>query len=106
MVSYCLPAVGIVAQQVKSVGLNPLNLPAIERGILVGHFERRTRAVHSGHPRAPLRQMQRKPSLVTENVQRLAVCILGGGGVVFPLIEECSGLLPRERLIMERRRSW
>ena len=45
--------------------------------------------------------MKGEASLVAEDVEGLAVGVLGGGGVVFALVEEGSGLLAFEGVVAE-----
>jgi len=45
--------------------------------------------------------MQRESALITEDVERIAVCVLGSSSVVLPLIEESPGFLAFEGVEME-----
>src|SRR5215470_16506621 len=50
---------------------------------------------------ADRRQVEGKTSLITEDVESIAFCVLRGGRVVFALVEEGSGLLAFEGVEME-----
>ena len=73
----------------------------IERGILVGDFERGTGTVDAGDVRAARGQVKGEAALVAEDVEGFAVGVLGGGGIVLALVEEGSGLLAFERVEVE-----
>src|SRR5882762_5156524 len=88
----------IVLEQVEGVSFDPLDVLLVQRGILIGDFERRPRAVNTGDMRAARSQMKGKTSLVAENIEGFAMCILSGRGIVLPLIEEGSSLLAFERV--------
>src|SRR5882672_683602 len=88
----------IVLEQVEGVSFDPLDVLLVQRGILVGDFERRPRAVNTGDMRAARSQMKGKTSLVAENIEGFAMCILRGRGIVLPLIEEGSSFLAFERV--------
>ena len=45
--------------------------------------------------------MESKRTLIAEDVEGVAVGVMRGGGVVFALIEEGSGLLAFESVVME-----
>src|SRR5271166_6037445 len=60
---------GIVLEQIESVGLDPLDIPAIERRVLVGDFERGPGAVDAGDVRAALSHMKGKTALVAKSVE-------------------------------------
>ena len=101
MVSYCLPAVRVVLEQVEGVGLDPLDLAAgvgvaVELFILLSDFQRRTGGIHRRHLAAHPGQVQSESSLVGEAVEGLAVGIASGCGVVLALIEEGASLLAAE----------
>jgi hypothetical protein len=101
---------GVVLEQVEGVGFDPFDLLVtrlVEGGVLVGDFERGTGAVDAGDVRAAGSQMEGESALVAENVESLAVGVLGGGGVVLALVEEGSGLLAFEGVEVKlARRSW
>ena len=69
---------------------------AVEGGVLVGDFERGTGAVDAGDVCAMRGEMEGEASLIAEDVESIAVGVLGGGGVVLALVEEGSGLLAFE----------
>src|ERR1022692_4868879 len=97
---------GIVLEQIEGVGFDPfdffvLELQVVERGILVGAFERGPGAVDSRDMRAARGQMESKTSLVAEDVKGFAVGVLGSGSVILTLVKERSGLLAFERIEVE-----
>ena len=74
---------------------------AIERGVLVGDFERGPGAVDTGDLRAARGEMKGKAALIAEDVEGVSVGVLRGGGVVLALVEKGSGLLAFEGVEME-----
>src|SRR5580698_5188560 len=71
----------------------------IQGRVLVGDFQGRAGAVDAGDLRAVRGEMEREAALVTEDVESLAVGIVGGGGVVFTLVEKGSGFLAFEGVV-------
>ena len=92
---------GVISKQVESVGFNPLDLAPVQGSIPFGYFQCQPGTVHSPDAGAALSQMESEGALVTEHIQRFTPCILGRSGIVFSLVEECSGFLALERLMMK-----
>src|SRR5262249_39540734 len=76
----------IVAQQIESIGFNPLDLPAVQSSILICNLTCRRGTIHAGHARTMRRKMKRKSSLIAADIQSLSSSILRRGCIVFPLI--------------------
>src|SRR5580700_2592364 len=91
----------VVLKQVESVGFDPLDAVAIQRGVPVSHFEGGPGTVDAGGMGATRGHMKGKASLVAEDVESFAVSILGSGGIVLALVKEGSSLLTLERVEME-----
>ena len=97
---------GVVLEQVEGVGLDPFDLLAfetglVEGGVLVGDFEGGAGAVDAGDLGAAWSEMEGESSLIAEDVEGFAAGVVGGGGIVFALVEEGSGLLAFEGVIVE-----
>src|SRR5208337_1882772 len=92
---------GVVLEQVEGVGLDPLDFTMVEGGILVGDFERGAGTVDAGDARAVRGKMQAEASLIAEHVEGFAAGVLSGSSVVFALVEEGSGFLAFESVIVE-----
>ena len=101
----CSTAEQLVNSIFEGVGFNPFDLrPAqalIEFFIFFGDFQRRPRAVERSHRGTGAHKMKRKAALVAENIQRCAMRITFGGGVIFPLVEESAALLSAQRIVMK-----
>jgi len=93
--------VGVVAEEVEGVGLDPVEVVMVEGGVFFGDFQRGTRAVDAGDARADGGEVEGKASVVAEDVEGVAVGVAGGGGVVFALVEEGSGFLAFEAGVVE-----
>src|SRR6185312_5463141 len=63
--------------------------------------ERGAAGVDAGDFAATLGEVQRKASLIGADVERGAVRVVGGGGVVEALVEEGSGLLAGGGIVVE-----
>ncbi len=74
---------------------------AVQGGVLVGHFERGTRAVHSGNALTFRSQVKGEASLITEDVEGIALERTGCGGVVFSLVEKGAGFLAFQSFVVE-----
>src|SRR3954462_6558734 len=96
-----LSRVRVVAEQIKRVRLDPLDIAAVQVRIVLGCLQCWTGTVHASDLVATSSQMQRKATLVTEDVQCLAACVLRSSRIIFPLIKERSGFLPSERVVDE-----
>src|SRR5580700_222962 len=102
---------GVVVEQVEGVGFDPLDfriipvpwrqIAAIERGVLVGDFERGAGTIDGGDAAAARGEVESKTSLIAEDVEGVAVGIGGRCGVVLALVEEGSGLLAGEGVVVE-----
>ena len=46
-------------------------------------------------------KVQRESSLIAEGVERFTVRVLGGGGIVFALVEEGAGFLALEAVVVK-----
>src|SRR5215470_1088253 len=92
---------GVVAKQIEGIGFNPLDLAMVQSGILVGNFEGRAGTVNTGYRRTVGRKVEGKSSVIAKDVERIAPGILGGGGVVFTLIEKRSCLLACQGVVPE-----
>ena len=97
---------GVVLEQVEGVGLDPFDFFAfeaglVEGGVLVGDFEGGAGAVDSGDLRAARGEVEGEASLIAEDVEGFAAGVVGGGGVVFALVEKGSGLLAFEGVVVE-----
>jgi hypothetical protein len=96
----------VVLEQVKGVGLDPLDLSSIQElmvqcGVLIGDFESGTGAVDAGDLRTPGSEMEGEASLIAEDIESFSSGVLGCSGVVLALVEEGSGLLAQESVVME-----
>src|SRR5207249_6790935 len=81
-------------------GLDPLDLPAVQTGLPLGHFQSRPVTVH---PRnlGTSGQVKGEAALIAEHIERLTACVLGGGCIVLSLVQKCSSLLPFQSLVMK-----
>jgi hypothetical protein len=93
------PRFRIVLKQVESVSFKPVHVATVELGILLGNFQRFARRIHSDDFIAHAGEMQSKPSLVGEDVERSSVRVALCGGVILPLIKERPRLLPIEKTV-------
>ena len=100
---FVLPAgIGIVAQQVEGVGLDPFDFaPAIEGRIPLRHLQGRQRGIDRRHLLANAIQMQGKAALVSEQIQGTPASIAFGASVVLALVEKCAALLSGKGVIMK-----
>jgi len=92
---------GVVAKQIEGIGFNPLDLAMVQSSILVGNFEGGAGAVNTGYRRTVWRKVEGKTSVIAKDVERLAPGIMGGGGVIFTLIEKRSCLLAYQGVVAE-----
>src|SRR5208283_300552 len=79
----------------------PFDLAAVEGGVLVGHFEGGAGAVDAGYAGAMWGKVEGEAALIAEGVEGLPMGVARGGGVVLALVEEGSGFLTFERVIVE-----
>src|SRR6185312_209172 len=96
-----LSLVRAVTQIIESIGFDPFDLVSVQSGILLSGFKSGAGAVDTRNFFASAGQMQRKSSLITENIERFPASVFGRGGIVFPLIEKTSGLLATQSLVQE-----
>src|ERR1700723_494914 len=76
-------------------------LATVEGGVLVGDFERGAGTVDGRDARAARDEVEGEAALIAEDVEGVAGGGGGGRGVVLALVEEGSGFLPGEGIVME-----
>ena len=97
---------GVVLEQIEGVSFDPFDfrlalVAAVKSCVLVGNFECSPGTIYAGDVGTAREQMKRETSLVAEDVEGIAVSVLGSGGVVLALVEEGSGLLAFEGVELE-----
>src|ERR1019366_10669621 len=95
-----LSAGRVVAKEVEGVGLDPVDFATVEGGVFVRDLQRGGGAVDSGNACALWSEVERKASLIAEDVERVSFRVPRGGGVVLALVEECPGLLAFEAVVV------
>ena len=97
---------GIVLEQVEGVGFDPFDFLIVEQPALSAAFWSATS--RAGRELSmpvtfeqQLAEVEGEASLIAEDVEGFAVRVLGGGGVVFALVEEGTGLLAFERVVVK-----
>lgn len=105
-----LAGVGPVAEDLKGVGFNPIDLGGDEISvgfeIALGDFERGTRCIDAGDVGANLCKVKGKAALIAADVEGAGCCAEAArpvcrGGVVGALIEEGTGLLSGVGVVVE-----
>src|SRR5262249_40993007 len=83
------------------VCVDPFNIAAIQCSVPVCYFEGRAGTVDASHLRAFRRKVQCETSLVAEDIECLAVCVLCRRGIVLALVEKSTSLLAFNGVVME-----
>src|SRR5580698_4457574 len=96
----------VVLHQIKGVGLDPFNFfvretGAVEGGILVCDLEGGPGAIDASDLRTVGGEVEREAALITKNVEGFAFGVVGGSVVVFALVEEGSGFLAFEGIVVK-----